>query len=125
MILINDAKPDIPIVHPDSLRQLISNCRKSSTRFLGHPRDWSPHKIFNPEMPVGYVFSEPAAWEYMANHLAAGLPYEVIELNEPPGALAVAMTAKLPGHSQNLYMKIQIGTNNKAIGRSFHLSERY
>lgn len=112
-------------VHPDSLRQLIVSCRTSSRRFLGFPRDWCPHKILNPTLPEGFYFSDESAWDYIACCLESGHSYTVLELKNPAGALAIQMTVTLPGNGQPLYMKVQIGASNKAIGRSFHLSERY
>lgn len=110
-------------IHPDTLRQLISNCRRNSRRFLGFPRDWRPHQILNPASKDFY-FTDSSAWEFIADHLELGHPYEVINLENPSGALALAMKIILPGGGQPLYAKVQIGPNT-AIGRSFHLSERY
>lgn len=111
-------------INPETLRQLIGNCRKSSGRFLGFPRDWCPFRISNPASP-GFYFSDISAWEFIADHLESCHPHEVIELKNPPGALAIVMQIALPGGGQPLYVKVQVGVSNKAIGRSFHLSERY
>jgi hypothetical protein len=111
-------------MNPDTLRQLIANCRRRSGRFLGFPRDWSPQRIPNPAME-GYYFSDDAAWELIANYLESGHPRTFVPLHTPPGALAVSMTITLPNCQQPLYVKVQVGPNCQAIGRSFHLSERY
>jgi hypothetical protein len=110
-------------IHPETLRQLISNCKKSSKRVLGFPRDWRPYQILNPNSKDFY-FSDASAWEFIAECLESCHPHEVIELDIPKGALALTMKIILPGGGQPLYIKVQIGPN-MAIGRSFHLSERY
>jgi len=111
-------------IHPDTLRQLIANCRKSSGRFLGFPRDWCPHKIPNPEF-AGFYFSDASAWEFIADTLQSGHTYSVIELDNLRGDLAITFVIALPSCVQPLYVKVQVGVGGKAIGRSFHLSERY
>jgi hypothetical protein len=113
-------------MNADKLLQLIANCRRSRDRFLGSiagfPSDWCPHKILNPDMPPGYYFSDESAWEFIADKLAGGHPYEVISMRVPPGAVAIEMKVQIRGYDKHLYIKVQVGANNKAIGRSFHIS---
>jgi hypothetical protein len=111
-------------MNPETLRQLIANCRRKKGRFLGFPRDWCPHRIPNPRTP-GYPFSDDSAFELIADHLESGQAFDVIALDNPVGAVALAITVKIDGMSQPLYIKVQVGQANVAIGRSFHPSERY
>jgi hypothetical protein len=110
-------------LHPDTLRQLISNCKKPSKRVLGFPRDWRPYQILNP-VSHGFCFTDASAWEFIAEHLESSHPRVVKKLDNPPGALALEMSIILAAGVQPLYVKVQVGAN-MAIGRSFHLSERY
>lgn len=114
-------------MNADTLRQLIANCRRSRERVVGWnagglPSDWCPHKILNPKMPRGYYFSDASAWEFIADTLEGGHEYEVIQLDVPAGAIALVMQVKINGYDRPLYIKIQVGARNKAIGRSFHIS---
>lgn len=111
-------------MHPEQLRQLIASCRKKRQRFLGFPRDWCPHRIPNPATP-GYPFTDDSAFEFIAAQLECGTPYDEIPLDNPRDAVALVMTVSIPGLAQPLYMKVQVGKGNVAIGRSFHPSDRY
>ncbi len=111
----------------DALRQLVTSCRKSKDRFVGRPEmglpsDWCPHKILNPEMPLGYYFTDESAWEFIACKLESGHPYEEVTLNTPPDARAIVMKIQIKGYQSHLYVKVQVGKANKPIGRSFHIS---
>lgn len=114
-------------MNTDALRQLIANCRKSRERFVGRPEmglpsDWCPRKILNPEMPAGYYFTDESAWEFIASKLESGHSYEKVPLKTPPDAWAVVMNIQIAGYQRHLYVKVQVGKANKAIGRSFHIS---
>ena len=111
-------------MNPETLRQLIASCRRKDRRFLGFPRDWNPSRIKNPEIE-GYYFTESSAWEFIADKLEAKHPYEVVHLDNPPGALALVMKIQLLAEEPLLYVKVQVGVGNKAIGRSFHYSDHY
>lgn len=89
---------------------------------MGLPSDWCPHKILNPEMPPGYYFTDESAWELIASKLESGHPYEETLLTTPLDALALVMLIQLQGYDRHLYVKVQVGKSNKAIGRSFHIS---
>ena len=112
----------------EKLRQLIANCRRSRERFVGRPpgrpSDWCPHKIQNPDMPPGYMFTDESAWEFIAQHLESEHPIEEVALEVPAGAPAIIMIIPLRGNPTPLYVKVEVGASCKAIGRSFHLSYR-
>lgn len=78
----------------------------------------------NPHVP-GYYFTDAGAWEYIADLLDANHPYEEIVLDTPLGAKAIVLLVPHPANPQHLYIKIQLGASNKAIGRSFHFSQHY
>lgn len=111
---------------PESLRQLIENCTKSNIRTLGWPRDWNPFSVKRPgEDNFFPYFNDASAWEFIAEKLTAGHPYQEIKLDNPKGAPAIVMEiviSSLPTDPK-LYIKIQIGAGNAPIGRSFHISE--
>jgi hypothetical protein len=114
-------------VNSDALRQLIASCRKSRERFVGRPEmgmpsDWCPRKILNPEMPPGYYFTDESAWEFIASKLESGHPYEDVSLNTPPDARGIVLKIQINNYQRHLYVKVQVGKANKAIGRSFHIS---
>ena len=111
-------------MNPESLRQLIANCRRKDGRALGFPRDWAPNRVPNPEVS-GFNFSEAGAWEFVAEKLEAGHAYEEVRLDIPLGALALVMKIQLTSTPPLLYVKIEVGARNKAIGRSFHFSDQY
>ena len=112
-------------MNAESLRQLVANCLNSDRRYLGFPRDWVPHKVKNPDGGFFPYFSDASAWEFIADRLKANHPYEVITMDEPKGALAIVMHIQLTPEDPLLYVKVQIGVANKAVGRSFHYSEHY
>ncbi|MGF6754905.1 hypothetical protein [Paraburkholderia sp. GAS42] len=109
---------------PESFRQLRANCRRKGGHFVGFPCDWNPRVVLNPHIP-GYYFTDAGAWDYIADLLDAEHPYEEIILDSPRGATAIVLLVPLPEHPQPLYIKVQLGVSNKAIGRSFHISQRY
>jgi hypothetical protein len=109
-------------MNADTLRQLIGNCRKTKVRTLGFPIKWVPNQIRNPEENGDY-FTDAGAWEFIAAKLEAGHPFEEISLKKPPGALAMVMKIQLEIGVPLLYVKIQVGSRNNPIGRSFHYSE--
>lgn len=109
-------------MNPETLRQLIANCRRPTGRFIARPHEWTPHRVELPEMP-GYYFSEAGAWELIAEKLASGHLYEEITLSTPAGAPALTMLLPISPVRAHLYVKVQIGQANKAIGRSFHYSD--
>jgi hypothetical protein len=111
-------------MNPESLRQMTANCRRQHGRFLGFPRDWAPSRVRNPHLE-GYFFTEAGAWDFIADKLEAGHPYEELVLDNPRGALAIVLKICLKIEEPLLYVKIQLGAGNKAIGRSFHYSDSY
>lgn len=111
-------------MHPDSLRQLIANCRRKGGRRIGYPCDWQPGRVRQPDMP-GYYFTERGAWELIAEKLETGHPYEEIRLDMPLGEPAIVMKIDFMNGDPVVYVKVQIGVASTAIGRSFHYSDRF
>ena len=109
-------------MHQETLRQLAQNCRRKDCRFLGLPRDWNPGIIENPEFR-GFYFTELSAWELIAHLIDTGHPYEDFNFDNPKGAVGIVMKVKLFDDKPLLYIKVQLGANNRAIGRSFHYSD--
>ena len=67
--------------------------------------------------------TDAAAWELIADYLEAGGGYHEMKLDVPPGAPAICFET-LAIEPPLVYVKVQIGARNVAIGRSFHLSGR-
>lgn len=111
-------------MNSDTLRQVAANCRRKNERAVMFPCDWNPGRVRNPEMS-GYFFTDLSAWEFIADKIDAGHPYEELRLDSPPGASAIVMKIELTPTDPLLYVKIQVGFRNKAIGRSFHYSDLY
>ncbi|WP_157288504.1 hypothetical protein [Uliginosibacterium gangwonense] len=111
-------------MNSEALKQLIASCRRKDRRTLGFPRDWNPSRIRHPEIRDFY-FTEAGAWEFIADQLQANHPFTEIVLDNPAGALALVMEVKVTPDDPLLYIKLQIGKGNMAIGRSFHYSDRY
>lgn len=107
-------------MNPETLRQLIIGCRRKD-RIVSNASEWTPHRVKNPEME-GWPFSDFGAWEFIAGKLEEAHPYEELYMDYPQGALAIVMKVRLAVPDPLLYIKVQIGTSNKAIGRSFHYS---
>lgn len=111
---------------PESLRQLIANCRKKTVRTLGWPRDWQPQTVRRPHGDNFFpYYSDPSAWEFIADKLEGGYLYQEIALDNPKGAPAIEMIIQLSTKPTDpkLYVKIQVGPGNVPIGRSFHHSD--
>jgi len=108
-------------MNPETLRQLIVNCRRKNMRMLGFPREWTPERVRHLEIE-GHFFTNEGAWEFVADKLADGHVFEEMKLDNPPGALAIVMNIKVSNSDTSIYVKIQLGKGNLAIGRSFHYS---
>jgi len=67
--------------------------------------------------------TDAGAWELIADYLEGGGAYFEMTLNVPPQAPALCFELSIID-PQTVYVKLQIGTRNVAIGRSFHFSER-
>lgn len=112
-------------MNADTLRQIIANCRRKHMRFLGFPCDWYPAGIKRPDLE-GYFFTDASAWELIADKLEEAHPFEELILDNPKGALAIVMHIRLVINAPSLlYVKVEVGVGNKAIGRSFHYSDHY
>lgn len=110
-------------MNPELLRQVEMCCRRPAYRGIGYPHKWTPHRVELPEFKDVY-FTDPGAWELIADQLAAGHQYELMTLNKPPGATGLTMLLPIykDGRS-SLYVKIEIISANKVLGRSFHVSD--
>ena len=109
-------------MHPETLRQLAQNCRRKDCRFLGFPRDWNPGSVENPDA-LGFPLTDFSAWDLIANLLDAGHPYEDFIFDNPRDAVGLVMKVRIHENKPDLYIKLQLGSGNKAIGRSFHYSD--
>lgn len=109
-------------MHLDTLRQLIANCRSPKGRALGFPRDWRPHTIPNPAYPA-IPLTDAGAWELIADYLESGKAFYEMPLQNPPGARAIYFEIQIVDPPL-VYVKVQVGARNMAIGRSFHRTER-
>jgi len=109
-------------MNPDSLRQLVACCRRPAFRGIGWPHKWVPHRVELPDFS-GVYFTDPGAWDLIANRLAAGDQYELITLDKPLGATALTMSIPIYQNRPNLYVKLEIISVNKVLGRSFHVSD--
>jgi hypothetical protein len=103
----------------DIRRQLVILCRRCRARQLGWPRDWRAHQVTDPRS--GAPFTEPAAWDYIAEVLEQGHAYEVLILDRPPGAKAYVLKIPQRPDVPEIYVKVQLGAGI-VIGRSFHYS---
>lgn len=103
-------------------RELAVLCRRSWCRVLGWPRDWRPGMVVDPNDPDQQVFTEPGAWEFIADLLEAGSPMLEIKLDTPAGKTGYVVVASGGEKRPDIYVKLQLGSG-KVIGRSFHYSE--
>lgn len=111
--------PDLDAVR----EELIRLCRSRKTRRViftkKAPCDWQPTSVAHPKF--GGYFSDPGAWEYVAELLEEGHAIEEVILSNPPGERAYVMNVDLGPHQPKLYVKIQIKAGC-VFGRSFHYS---
>lgn len=101
-------------------RQLAILCKSAKTRTSAFTRDapcdWNPEAVTDPQ--TGDFFTEPSAWERIAEALEAGCRIETIDLRKPPGSKGYVI--RLAGEPErDIYVKLQFG-QRKVIGRSFH-----
>jgi hypothetical protein len=68
-------------------------------------------------------FTEPGAWELIAQLLVSDFPIEEISMDSPAGMIGFVLLVDLPGAPRTLYIKIHRGGRG-VFGRSFHYSER-
>jgi hypothetical protein len=100
-------------------RQLIILCRRARARQLGFPRDWRPGQVIDPR--CGMPFTEPGAWDYVAEVLEGGHALEMLTLEVPAGATAYVLIVPQGTATPPIYIKVQLGSGC-VIGRSFHYS---
>jgi hypothetical protein len=82
------------------------------------PHRWQPAQTTNPK--TKQVFTEDAAWEFIADAIDSGAPIEEIILDKPPGKTGYVL--KLPGANSTIYVKLQL-LGSHVRGRSFHPSD--
>jgi hypothetical protein len=108
---------------PNSIRhEAAVLARRKNTRVVqfshDSPCDWRPQTVINPE--DGQPFTEPAAWNFLADLLEGDEPLECVELRQPPGKKGYVLIPNLGG--RKVYIKFQLGSG-RIIGRSFHYSQ--
>ena len=69
----------------------------------------------------GAMFTEPGAWDFVAEVLEQGHVMEPIVLDRPPGAIAYVLKIEQHVSVPTIYVKVQLGSGC-VIGRSFHYS---
>ena len=87
------------------------------------PTDWRPTEVRNPNGVLDPYFTRSTAWDFIASRLEAGEAVEVIELQQPAGAMGYVMKIDLGLGLPELYVKLQLGAS-RVIGRSFRYSEQ-
>lgn len=78
--------------------------------------------VVDPNDADQQVFTEPGAWEFIAEQLEAGRPMLEIKLDTPAGKTGYVVMASGGEKRPDIYVKLQLGSG-KVIGRSFHYSE--
>jgi hypothetical protein len=69
------------------------------------------------------VFTEPGAWEFIAEQLESDRELQVIALDNPAGKTGYVLVVNGGPNRPEIYIKVQLGAG-KVIGRSFHYSEK-
>ena len=107
-------------------RQLLVLARRKGARTTsfrpGHPTNWRPHGVRNPNGAFEERFTDFTAWEFIASRLKAGEAVKEVVLQKPKGKKGYVMKINLEPNKPHLYVKLQLGSG-KIIGRSFHYSE--
>jgi len=86
---------------------------------LDWPRKWHPAQVRDPRRQGDY-FTRENAWEFIAEILEAGHPFEVIEQDDPPGVNAYQMVVDIGEASvPAVFIKVRLGAG-EILGRSFH-----
>ena len=100
-------------------RELVLLVRRKKARIVEwspeEPIEWRHGEYRDPRS--GEWFTEPGAWDFIAELLEAGQPLEEIDLRKPPGKKGYVIRA--PAADSPLYIKLRLGSG-KVIGRSFH-----
>lgn len=108
--------------HAEIRRQLITLCRRKSSRTSewtrDRPTEWQPTAVINPE--DNQPFTDAGAWEFVATCLESNIVLERVELERPAGKFAYVF--RVPLTDKDLYVKLQLGSG-AVIGRSFHYSK--
>jgi hypothetical protein len=105
--------------------ELLRLARYSATRRQSWspemPCDWSPTAIENPQ--TGIPVTDESAWNLICDLLQGNHPFEEIQLQKPPDAVAYATTIQMAPDSPAIYIKIQL-RHGLIWGRSFHTNLR-
>lgn len=111
-------------ITPSVRSELARLCRVSKHRTSEFSREkptrWSPGTVVDPDDENERCFTPIRAWEYLADHLDAGHPVEVIILDLPPGKKGYVLKIAQPNR-KILYIKLQLCPPG-VHGRSFHYS---
>lgn len=109
-------------VSPETRRQLAQFASQRGKRRLDQPRKWQPYAVMNPA--TGTLFSEPGAWDFIADCLAdQAIPLVEEPQDDPPGCVAYVMVVPISTVGDRLYIKLRLG-HGFILGRSFHYAER-
>lgn len=108
---------------PDTIRHQISvlarqKKRRRSQFTRQEPTKWKPQTVRDSN---GEFFTDPGAWEFIAELVDSGHPLKEIELRLPPGKTAYVMKKRLDSSHPEIYIKVRLGAG-VIIGRSFHYS---
>jgi hypothetical protein len=109
----------------DARRELIRRARQRRSRVKDFPNKWHPTEVLNPAFG-DVVFTDVAAWEFIADRLERGVPFHEVPQEQPPGVKAFEMVIDLGlGPSvRALYVKVRLGHGGQIMGRSFHYSTK-
>lgn len=80
---------------------------------------WQPTSITNPEFEL--PFTGAGAWQYIADLIESGHPFDEVELRKPKGAKGYVAKKEL-ADGKVIYMKIEL-CGNFIFGRSFHYDQ--
>jgi hypothetical protein len=109
---LEDVRKEIARLARDKRRRFVPNSPEV-------PCVWQPLKVTSPASDL--PFTEPGAWQYIAELVEGGHEIEVITLEKPQGETGYVMIVELT--PTNLYIKVQI-KGGKILGRSFHYSTK-
>ncbi|GKS59859.1 hypothetical protein YTPLAS18_33860 [Nitrospira sp.] len=70
----------------------------------------------------GAPFTEDSAWNFVADKLSEGHPFEEVSLKVPHGKRGYVLKIEIGSDRPLLYVKLQIGMGT-VIGRSFHYTD--
>lgn len=106
-----------------ALRRIATLCRSSTTRIVGEwedgdPSRWEPYAVHDPRYDE--LFTDAAAWDYIAELVELGDGLRQVALREPKGCVGYELIHVL-SDKRVLYIKFRLA-GGIVIGRSFHYS---